>query len=346
MTFEFKHPITSYEWILEFEEYIENFLDKYRKSNQKYLPSKDSAEFLSQFDKYTLYEAKKYWNNYLCVEFWNNYKKHVDEYNKKHGTQLGIFDVELKNNESDFEIKPASYSILDNKKFRKKLFENTPYKKRSKLSFFRNNRREKKLYILFEKIYAVLFYQEKTVFKIIKNQLFQNQQLAICYGVVKFLDDYLFQNQENQTFSSPLKSIFLSNNSNQLSRYLEYAFLKNLKFQDISTVKNFLESQNKFSLKRALTTSYAENQIYNAYPRLLEYDKYENVVKIQHFPTELLDFYKKQQLSFGIPDSTGCPFAKSRGISKNTLLEHYEYFNQLFLGLLQESEEFKELFLE
>ena len=343
-THQFQNSVTSYDWIEEFEQHIDEFL-KQHNNNTSY---EEGHKFLLNFNKEELAKAKKHWNNFICVEFWKFYKNEVEKLQKELGKPLYFFEVTLKNNETTYTIEPINYKMLDNKKLRKKLLNNNPTPFNKKISHFfekYSNNDKRKFYLLEEKLLSLLNLQVESILKIVKIFEKRFSQYHSIIRVVNFLDTTLYHH-ENKIFTSPFKQIFFSNNSEELLVFLSHLYNKNLKINSINSVRDFLNRQNQFSLQRALKTSMEATQVYNHHKDLYEYDEEEKIVKIKHLPKELLQSYKKQQENFDIPQASGCPFAKSKGVEKNTLVEHYEYFNQLFLNFLENSQEFKDLFLE
>ena len=146
-------------------------------------------------------------------------------------------------------------------------------------------------------------------------------------------------------YSSQFDKIFFSVNLSNLLIFLNYLNSKSLNIS-ISGIEDFLKRQTRFSRKQALNISFEDNQMENKYPELLEYDENLQVVRIKQFPIKKYSKQREQKKELGISSKGGCPFAKSKGVEKNSFEEHFDYFNNILLDFLKQSKEFEFLFSE
>jgi len=99
-------------------------------------------------------------------------------------------------------------------------------------------------------------------------------------------------------------------------------------------------------LTQAVSISLEESEALNHCRSLLMYDERQGIVILngltdvvrQQLREKLLEPYQMARFD-------GCPFAKSKGVDRNALLEVYEYFDKMMLHLLNHSCEFHNLFV-
>jgi hypothetical protein len=90
-----------------------------------------------------------------------------------------------------------------------------------------------------------------------------------------------------------------------------------------------------------------ESEALNHCRDLLIYDEQQGIVRLNGLTDEVRQQLREEKIEpYQIVRFDGCPFAKSKGVDHNALLEVYEFFDRLMLHLLNFSPEFGNLFVK
>lgn len=179
-----------------------------------------------------------------------------------------------------------------------------------------------------------------------RHYLTQEQRAASdiwnSYKIHVFLDNFLYQPQQDRARTSRFELIFFANNLRELMIWLDMS-LKNRQQITIAGVKEFLARQTKYYLALSQRISLEENEILNMRKDLLYYDDVLGVVRLKEIPSELLSEPKKLFNELEMT-SLGCPFGRTKGVQHNALVEIYHYCDNLFVRIMEASWEFPRLF--
>ena len=343
---QFKNKFNTNEFIDEFNQIIHEKLF----ADNKSVSNEQGEDFLKQFDKQFLTNVRVYWNNYRCVLFWKFYVEELNKLKRNSGESLSSFFIKLNKDKLNYTVEPLNYELLNNKKILNKYqYNKKSFNDKLKIFFYKKQSKQNNLiFELTQKLIAVKMIQRESILNLYAVFLHRNDNnefITKIYTILKLLDNCLFVDNNNHIFTSPFDRIFFSTNVDSLITFFQYLINKNLKLSYVG-VEDFLKRQTIFNRKRALTIPFEENQMENLYSGLSKYDESLQVVRIKQYPIKEFLEQRHNKEAFDIKSTGGCPFAKSKGVEKNSFLEHYEYFNNLFLQYLKHSPEFKELLLE
>ena len=164
------------------------------------------------------------------------------------------------------------------------------------------------------------------------------------YRIHYFLDNYLYLRQDGASCRASFGDIFFNSNLLELRVFLKH-HLANRQYLSLQDVDDFLERQRQYYLRRAVTISLEENEHLNHRHDLFRYDPERGIVVPEDMTDEMRQAYRTAKIDpYGLLKLDGCPYAKSKGVKANALLETYEHFDKLMLHLLSRCPEFKELF--
>lgn len=165
-----------------------------------------------------------------------------------------------------------------------------------------------------------------------------------CYNIHVFLDNFLFWTNQAGNRTSRFDFVFFVNNRVELMVWLK-ASLAAGKQHTVKDAEMFLYNQTKYYLGLSQRITYEENEVLNSHKELLFYDETEKIVRLGSVPSDISDESKKLIQVLGL-SSMGCPFARAKGAKLSALTEMYQYFDQLFVRVLECSWEFEHLFYE
>ena len=177
------------------------------------------------------------------------------------------------------------------------------------------------------------------------HQIREKRNNAWDYYVIHYyLDNTLFGNGRGRYQKAHFDCIFFNSNIFELKRYFEY-HINRASHLSIANIQAFLRRQRDTNVRRALAISLEENEVNNRRKDLLVYDPEAGVVQFDDISQELLDHYHETVINvFGLIKQDGCPFAKTKGIEKNAVIEVFEYFDNMMVYVLRNSSEFSQLF--
>lgn len=340
----------SYENFNFIEEFIEkwNIFCQEKDITPRQFSRKLCVEFVQFFDKDFMANAKAYWNNYILVEFWKYYFNvikndlnihklntlfgvRVDTKNKLYFTLIPINFDSLKDN---------SFSIMKMIRVRKTDDFDVLIKKLKRVNQIQKNS-ILQLYEIFQISRRVPHVDEKH-----KNFEGLNLNWNHLYRVIEILEVGLyFDSKSKRGFHSPLTVIMFADSLPSLQVFIEHCYKKSMKIS-IDSIESFLKRQRDYALKSALNISFVQNKISNENPNMFEYVESKGIVEIdfQKVPQNIIEETKEFEKELNIVSLGGCPFAKSKGLEKNIFMEYQEYFDDLFINFLKQSEEFTKIF--
>ncbi|MEW6330544.1 MAG: hypothetical protein AB1560_03690 [Pseudomonadota bacterium] len=164
------------------------------------------------------------------------------------------------------------------------------------------------------------------------------------YRIHQFLDNFLYVAPNGEPCRSSFDFVFFNSNVHELRLYLAHHHDKQLPLT-LSDVSDFLKRQRTYYQKLAVSISLEESEALNHRKDLYEYDEKCGVVMLAGITDEFKRHLHKHKIEpIGLLRLDGCPFAKSRGVERNALIEVYEFFDRLVLHFLAHSREFDRLF--
>lgn len=298
-----------------------------------------SQEIISAYDKQDLVAARQYYNNEHLVEFWRYYRNEVDAH-----ISAGKIDRDFPLFNLSVDIPNLSYQVTS---IALKSLQDTSEFKAWKQRIEMEGSPYPKLHILFAKLSVLTKYQFRCFFNFygLFLQINKKKKSPIWdyYKIHYFLDNNLYGNGSSLFFRTPFEFAFFSNNLTELTLYLEHEFGAQSQIS-LDSVDAFLQRQRDYYLKLALTITLEENEIHNRRKDLRMYEPREGIVK-EKVTEELREFYRITTVdSYGLLKQNGCPFARTKGLGENALLEVFEYFDRMMIYLLGRSPEFDDLF--
>lgn len=164
-----------------------------------------------------------------------------------------------------------------------------------------------------------------------------------AYRIHVFLDNFMYRDIETGLVgSSKFDFIFAPSNCRELIVWFKAALISG-KHITIGQVREFLGKQTKYYARLSQRITLAENEVLNTHKEFLFYDESEGVVRMGSIPQEVFDPANDRYMDLAIT-SMGCPFGRVIGARDNALFEIFQYFNNLFIRVLEESWEFGCLF--
>ncbi len=165
------------------------------------------------------------------------------------------------------------------------------------------------------------------------------------YKIHIFLDNFLYVREDGYVRRSNFGNIFGNSSLYELKLYLQSCLDSHIKIR-LADVEGFLKRQRKYMLNLALTISLEENEIHNCRKDLLAYDPERGVVRAIGITKDMLDYYQQSVIApLGVIKQNGCPFALSKGLSRNALIENFEHFDRLIISFLRNSKNFHTAFI-
>lgn len=162
-----------------------------------------------------------------------------------------------------------------------------------------------------------------------------------AYQIHIFFNLFLYKPDEPGFGQSKFDHIFFGSNLNELIIFLRHAMESGIAV-DLEHVQSFLKRQTKYYLRLSQLISLEDNDLLNRHKEYLRYDEKQGVVRMADAPVDLTEpvrqlFRKTLQL-----ENLGCPFGRIRGLETNALMEIYDYFDNLFVRVLENAWEFKQ----
>lgn len=335
-------------------EFIEEFMTLWKDFQNKiyghsrFVTRKDCVKFCKLFSKQELATIKMYWNNYICIEFWKYYQD-IIHYEFEKNSIFILFSVNARKS-TYFELQPIPFETIESEKvisLKHRLFQSQNL---TEISFFKK----------FQTVNTILrnsFLDLYENFRISRQIPFVDkkhtaQKLEVnwlnLYSMIDILENGLFYNEKKKIgFITPINKILFSPNYVDLIIYLKF-LLSNQKKIVFEDLVSFLKRQREYNLKNALHQTFVETNVKNQHQELLFYDEREEVVKLGNIPKKLKQDSEEisRLLEIDMLERKGCPFARSKGLEKNSLMEYNEYFDFVYLEFLLQNKEFKELFLK
>lgn len=297
---------------------------------------------LAQYKREELVAARQHYNNKHLIAFWKWYNKKLEGLiqSGKINREFPVFSVAradvtgtiiLKLHDVDY-FRNFIYQKSDARAFAYRYSTKTDHGK--KISYADNPYVELlgQLHLLSE-----IVKQSTTIFY--KKFLFdQKNSASSCwddYTIHYFLDRYLYISPDGQICGSSFSAVFFSNNLNELEVYLHRC--KANKYEpSLAEISDFLGRQRKHYLSLATTISIEENAFLNNNRNLLYYDRGKEVVVMPKLDNNRYEYFHKELvLKTGVLKMNGCPFAKSKGISGNAVIEVFARFDRLMLKLIE-----------
>lgn len=308
-----------------------------------------AAQIVHSHDRQELVVARQYYNNEHLVRFWRFFCEELDKIVSANGLDphFPLFEITMDLSVPDYRVRPLASSFLEDHADA----GDGGHETRDPSSLISSrfpNVDHIDLRRLFVKLSVFFAYQ--TSLLVAFYRLFlnihrkQGSEVWDYYRIHFFLDNHLYSRDNEYFYRSSFDLIFFNSNLVELGIFLHYHFSRGLPLS-VDEVRGFLRRQTEYHLKRALTISMEDNEIFNRRKDLLEYLPDEGLVGIREVSDELRAFYRQSVIEYyGLLKQGGCPFAKSKGVSRNALLELYGYSNELIIQLLSRAEEFDQVF--
>lgn len=303
-----------------------------------------ARNLIASYDIKDLAAARQYYNNEHLVLFWKFYHDKLEPLfeNGSVDRNFPVFTAEIDYAGDDFRVTPVKIDFLNSDVMK---IGDDLLRRESVTEIHKSGERD--LRDLFARL---------TILQQIQNKAFNDFHLLFLkqaqraknivwdyYKIHYFLDNNLYPLGDGTYYRAPFDYVFFSSNITELKLFLSHCHASDLNI-DINNVADFLGRQRKYYLQIALSLSLPENEIHNRRKDLRWYDPIEGVVK-DGISDDLLRFYDETVVKKGgLVKQGGCPFAKTKGVRRNSLIEVFEYFDQMMIALLSHSTLFAKLF--
>lgn len=296
-----------------------------------------AQRLISGYDRKELVVARQSYNNEHVLEFWKFYSQECQRLLKS-GTiahDFPLFSVTPDFEGLDFDARAIPVTRFDEDDFLCQTVGASP----ADVPRDGLERLWAKLVVLHRIQNATI----QTLYRLLINKArLQGTAVWDYYRIHYFLDNNLYQLGNGAFYRSPFSFVFFNTNLLELKLYLEF-HIRNAAEISLTTVQDFLERQREYYLRLALSVSSEENEIHNRRRDLCRYDPEDGVVKDQ-FTDALKNHYHETVVhACGMIKLDGCPFARTKGLRKNALIEVFEYFDRMMVHLLEHSVEFRAL---
>lgn len=189
------------------------------------------------------------------------------------------------------------------------------------------------------RLHALNLYTKDNMTRAYYRFLLQQKELeSSCwddYRIHYFLDRFLYESEDGKSFGAPFEKIFFSNNLDEFEVYLRHCRRTGVDLK-YTNIEKYLERQRKYYLALALKIGIAETAFLNNHRHLLCYDPDLKVVVMPELDEQLKSMLHWELVDkAGMMEMDGCPFAKSKGVSGNALIEVYARFDFLMLKLIR-----------
>jgi hypothetical protein len=166
------------------------------------------------------------------------------------------------------------------------------------------------------------------------------------YKIHIFLDTFMYIKDGIPRAHSGFDFVFFNSNYFELKEFLRDRLISGIRLT-IPEVDQFLKRQRVHNLRLSQHISLVEADVLNKHKELLRYDQLSGIVQLQEIPSSILSASQnKVHHELGFVKVDGCPFARTKGVRGNALVEVYEYFDDLFLALLEHAWEFQTLYAQ
>lgn len=305
-----------------------------------------AMEIVGRYSKSALVEARQHYNNSHLVEFWRWYGDILKKYilagaiTKK----FPLLSVKETSAHRQYEIKPLSPADFDCYEFR-------PITKLPPACQYRYNpavkipRLSKKKFVQAENLERFICklcrlqdtYSKTTTYFYNKFVNTARQELSPVWGDYRihlFLDHFLYRTKDGQTCDAPFEKIFFSSNIAELSVYLRYKFERKL-IPSVPDIGLFVSRQTKYYLELAMKLDMTGVAYLNNYRHLLHYAPAKGIVVLPEMESKIRQMIDRDLIqAAGIIKMTGCPFAKSKGVAENAVVETFRHFDMLMLEMV------------
>lgn len=305
-----------------------------------------AVDLIERYPRRILVEARQHCNIAHLVEFWRWYGDVLKKYILAGSLteNFPLFSIKEPSARRQYEIESLSPADFDHYEFRliAKLpptcqYRHNPSVKIKKLS--------KKKFIRVENLERFICklcrlqdtYSRTTTY--LYNMFIDaaRQELSPAWGDYRihlFLDRFLYQTKDGQICDAPFEKIFFSSNLSELSVYLRYKFDRKL-IPSVQDVGKFLSRQRKYYLELAMQLDMAGAAYLNNYRHLLHYHPPKGIVILPEMESQILEIIDRDLIqAAGVIKMAGCPFAKSKGVSENAVLEAFRHVDTLMLEMV------------
>lgn len=163
-----------------------------------------------------------------------------------------------------------------------------------------------------------------------------------AYQLHVFFDAFLYDPDHPGFGQSTFDKIFFVSNLTELILFLRES-IKSKWLLDTSHVNDFLKKQTKFNLRLSQEISLEDNHVRNWHQEFMQYDPELGVAHMNGMPVQLLEDARHLLRETLRLEDIGCPFGRAKGVQRNALVEIYNYFDRLFLHVIEHCWEFKVL---
>jgi hypothetical protein len=318
-----------------------------------------AGQLVESYSRYELVAAKQYYNSDHLIHFWRWFVENLDMLTSAGAISrdFPVFKVRI-----NWEILKYSVTRIPIQQFEHSLFykiSDQPLKYASvpRASSGRSDHTGSIVdmaSIEFESLKGKLIVLRGQVFEILKTLYyvfleFNRRSKSVVWNTYKihqFLDYFLYIGPNGDNCGAAFEGIFFNSNISELTLFLEHHFAER-RCLSLLEVDQYLQRQRRYYLTRAVSASLEESEALNHCRDLLIYDEQQGIVRLNGLTDEVRQQLREEKIEpYQIVRFDGCPFAKSKGVDHNALLEVYEFFDRLMLHLLNFSPEFGNLFVK
>jgi len=315
-------------------------------------------EIMKAVPKEELMAARQYYNNAHLLHFWGALSAEYEKMIQANvlNRDFPLFDLQVNHQTGQYRIKPLTMDFINSVNYEMPENARKPIEGVMGIPVFpppmARKRKSKKGQARLDRLFLKLSLANKvysattTAFYDIFLQQHRNSSSYVwdCYKLHCFLDNFLYVDASGTARRSPFEFVFLNSDIYELKVFLQDRYEKSsgLLFEDVAA---FLERQRAYYLKYAVTVSLKENEVHNRHKELLHYDEKRGIVVPSQDTRALQEKYDREVIRrYGVHKQGGCPFAKSKGIRMNAMLELLEFVDNIFLKLTVATPEFAALY--
>lgn len=316
-------------------------------------------QLVKSYSRHELVAAKQYYNNDHLIHFWRWFVENLDMLASAGAISrdFPLFRVNINWEILKYRVTKIPIQQFEQSHFYKISDQPLKYASVSRASSGRKDHADGAVDTAgadFESLKGKLVVLRIHVFEALRNLYyifleFNRRNKSVpwnSYKIHQFLDYFLYIGPNGDNCGAAFEGIFFNSNISELTLFLDHHFAQRRRLL-LFEVDQFLQRQRKHYLTRAVSISLEESEALNHRRDLLIYDERQGIVRLNGLTDEIRQLLREEKIEpYQMARFDGCPFAKSKGVDYNALLEVYEFFDRLMLYLLNFSPEFSNLFVK
>lgn len=304
------------------------------------------AGILAHYDKKELVHACQQYNNTHLIEFWKWFCTWQDKAADLDATvaDFPLFEVKRNFASGESTLVPVGVERFETLFFWQTVEDNDSYRfcKSQVREEFRpawsDTKHDPLIQLLGRLTMLKLTYIKSTTFLYNRFLAEQHQKSSPSWDAYKihyFLDSVLYKYPDGRSYSAVFDKIFFNNNLLEIKIFLRHCLESRVCFT-LEDVAAFLERQRTYYVQLALHIGLEQNAFLNNRRDLMYFDPQRGIAVMPELGRHMLVRLREELVDkAGMVQMDGCPFAKSKGLSKNAAAEVYARFDQLMLKLVE-----------